>query len=136
MSTKRQQVEGQISLFDFIPEQKTEICGYVCDVEWCSMVCFKRRGYIWDKKAHSWVYGSDGKALRTKTRECDWDPEPAVPIDVRGLMDDPYCPKCGRGFWTETKKSEVDCERCPDCGTRLDWTPWHRLNDEENQREK
>ena len=51
------------------------------------------------------------------------------PVEIWGLMDDPYCPICGRGFWTESKKSEVDCDRCPDCGTRLDWTPWHRAND-------
>ncbi len=25
---------------------------------------------------------------------------------------------------------ELDCEQCPECGTRLDWTPWHRANDE------
>ena len=52
-------------------------------------------------------------------------------IDVRGICDDPYCPQCGRGFWTESKRSEVDCERCPDCHILLDWTPWHRVNDEE-----
>lgn len=53
------------------------------------------------------------------------------PIDVMGICDDPYCPKCGRGFWTESKRNEVDCKRCPDCGIRLDWTPWHLLNDED-----
>lgn len=47
-------------------------CERFCDVEWCSMVCFKRRGYIWDANAHSWVYGPDGIALRLKNRECDW----------------------------------------------------------------
>ena len=55
----------------------------------------------------------------------------AYPLDIMGISDDPYCPKCGRGFWTESKRSEVDCERCPDCGIRLDWTLWHRINDKE-----
>ena len=55
----------------------------------------------------------------------------AVPLDIKGIMDDPYCPVCGRGFWTESFRSEVDCDRCPECGIRLDWSPWHRLNDEE-----
>lgn len=54
-------------------------------------------------------------------------------IDVRGLCDDPYCPQCGRGFWTESTRSEVDCERCPDCHILLDWTLWHRINDDEPQ---
>ena len=53
------------------------------------------------------------------------------PLDIRGLCDDPYCPQCGRGFWTESSKSEVDCERCPDCHVRIDWTQWHRINDKE-----
>lgn len=57
--------------------------------------------------------------------------EPIVyDIDIRGLCDDPYCPQCGRGFWTEKNHSEVDCERCPDCQIRLDWTRWHKINDE------
>lgn len=59
------------------------------------------------------------------------DPNKAYPLDIMGICDDPYCPNCGRGFWTESKRSEVDCERCPDCGIKLDWTPWHRMNDEE-----
>lgn len=66
----------------------------------------------------------------------DFIPDPndkVYPLEIRGIMDDPYCPKCGRGFWTEKFRSEVDCDRCPDCGIRLDWTPWHRLNDEEEQ---
>ena len=58
--------------------------------------------------------------------------EPIYPLDIKGICDDPYCPKCGRGFWTESKRSEVDCERCPDCGIRLDWTLWHRINDKED----
>ena len=51
------------------------------------------------------------------------------PVEIYGLMDDAYCPKCGYCFW-ETR--ELDCERCPVCGIRVDWTPWHRINDEED----
>lgn len=47
-------------------------CERYCDVEWCSFVCFQRRGYIWDKNQHSWIYDEKGKAVRTKKRECDW----------------------------------------------------------------
>ena len=50
-------------------------CDRYCDCEWCSMMCFIKRGYIWDKTAHSFVYGEDGKAMRTKKRACDWNPE-------------------------------------------------------------
>lgn len=48
-------MEGQISIFDFLQRREInkkneflgEPCMY-CDVEWCSLVCFIRRGYIWD----------------------------------------------------------------------------------------
>lgn len=50
-------------------------------------------------------------------------------LDYKGLCMDPYCPKCGYPFWDYGPKSEVDCERCPECGIRVDWTLWHKLND-------
>lgn len=56
--------------------------------------------------------------------------EKVFELDIRGLCDDPYCPKCGYEFWTEGKRSEVDCERCPNCHIRVNWTRWHRVNDE------
>ena len=39
-----------------------EPCAY-CDVEWCSIACFKRRGYEWDS-FHRFIKGSDNKPLR------------------------------------------------------------------------
>ena len=50
------------------------------------------------------------------------------PVKIMGIMDDAYCPECDYCFW-ETK--ELDCDRCPKCGIRVDWTPWHQANDEE-----
>lgn len=48
-------------------------------------------------------------------------------VDIMGLCDDAYCPECGYSFkeWL----GEVDCD-CPQCKTKLDWTRWHRVNDE------
>ena len=56
-------------------------------------------------------------------------------LDIRGICDDPYCPQCGRGFWTESQRSEVDCERCPDCHVRISWARWHKINDKEESNE-
>lgn len=61
------QIIGQIGLFDTNPineenECLGEPCAH-CDVEWCSITCFIRRGYIWDK-VHRFVKDSDGKPLR------------------------------------------------------------------------
>ena len=50
------------------------------------------------------------------------------PVKIMGLCDDAYCPECNYCFW-ETR--ELDCKKCPICGTHVDWTPWHRANDEE-----
>ena len=51
------------------------------------------------------------------------------PVLLYGLMDDAYCPICRYGFpWWD-----ADQEECPMCHTRLDWTPWHRANDDEGE---
>jgi len=55
------------------------------------------------------------------------------PVVVKGFMSDAYCPKCDYCFW-ETR--ELDCDRCPRCGIRVDWKPWHRVNDEEESNVK
>ena len=52
-------------------------------------------------------------------------------LDIRGLCDDPYCPKCGYAFWTYGPNNEIDCERCPKCKIRVKWDGWHRANDDE-----
>lgn len=52
------------------------------------------------------------------------------PVDIRGLCDDAYCPSCG---YSLDEIKQLDCERCPVCGIRVDWTPWHRFNDEEQE---
>lgn len=53
------------------------------------------------------------------------------PLDIRGLCDDPYCPKCDYAFITYGSQKEIDCDCCPKCGIKVDWTHWHRMNDEE-----
>lgn len=50
------------------------------------------------------------------------------PVEIMGLCDDAYCPECNSSL-DETKY--LDCEKCPFCGLRIDWGPWHRMNDEE-----
>lgn len=58
--------------------------------------------------------------------------EPIYKLDIKGICDDPFCPQCGYEFETTRtcKNYEVDCERCPECHVKVDWTPWHRLNDQ------
>ena len=51
--------------------------------------------------------------------------EPKFPVLVMGYMDDAYCPKCRYSF----EDKETDVERCPVCGIKVDWTPWHNAND-------
>lgn len=61
--------------------------------------------------------------------------EKVYPIDLRGIMDDPYCSKCGYGFWDYGERSEVDCERCPVCKNKVDWSIWHKINGREDSDE-
>ena len=67
----------------------------------------------------------------------DWiaDRDKVREVGIIGLCDDPICSNCGYEFnMIEDKryniKSEIDCERCPKCKVRLDWSRWHRCNDE------
>lgn len=48
------------------------------------------------------------------------------PVEIKGLCNDAYCPKCNYALMPF---KENDLERCPHCGTKLDWQPWHRMND-------
>lgn len=72
------QIAGQINLFEEKPvNEKNDGLGDPCehcDVQWCSISCFLRRGYLWDK-FHRFIKGSDGKPLRRnlEERECKVD---------------------------------------------------------------
>ena len=54
--------------------------------------------------------------------------EKVYPVDIMGLCDDAYCPGC-KACLDEIKY--LDCQKCPHCGLRIDWGPWHHFNDEE-----
>lgn len=47
-------------------------------------------------------------------------------VDIRGICDDPYCPKCGQCLL-----DVVGCKTCLSCGTKLDWNTWYLVNDME-----
>lgn len=81
--------------------------------------------------------GSDGSVLVIKkgdtsvanilTREIvedirDEEAE-AVEVDVRGLLDDGYCPECNMCL-------DDLVEKCPSCGTLLSWNEWRKANGE------
>jgi len=54
------------------------------------------------------------------------DPNKVLEVDVRGLLDDAYCPNCEDGI----PDRFIDEPKCPWCGQRIVWTNWHRLNPE------
>ena|GEM_PF-6953368 len=54
------------------------------------------------------------------------EPKDKVPVIIKGLCDDAYCPKCDYAL-----DEHQSCDKaCPKCHTPLDWTPWHKLNDD------
>lgn len=69
------QIAGQINLFEEKPVNEINEClgepCVHCDVEWCSIKCFIRRGYIWDK-LNRFTKDSRGKPLRRdiENRDC------------------------------------------------------------------
>lgn len=74
-------MKGQMSLADFMSgitrkEEKEglgEPCEF-CDIEWCSIICFQRRGYIWDR-VNRFAKDENGNYLRKtkEMRECERD---------------------------------------------------------------
>lgn len=48
-------------------------CNRHCDVEWCSRICFERRGYMWNYNGHGWLRDDNGNKMIGKA-ECDWVP--------------------------------------------------------------
>ena len=58
------------------------------------------------------------------------DPNKVYELDIRGLCDDAHCPKCGYCFMDH----ETDMAACPVCHIRVDWTRWHRINDDDGVR--
>lgn len=51
-----------------------------------------------------------------------WSEQPQE-VDIRGICDDGYCPKCNCAL-------DDLVERCPECNTLLDWKRWRKLNAE------
>lgn len=49
-------------------------------------------------------------------------------VDIRGMLDNGYCPKCN--IWLDDL-----VEECPECHNKLDWTDWKNIN-EVNANEK
>jgi hypothetical protein len=53
--------------------------------------------------------------------------EPIFSVLIKGLCDDAYCPRCKACI---DDRKYLDSEKCPHCGLRIDWSPWHRANDD------
>lgn len=116
-------MDGQMNIFDFIPNPEEhpvrEPCGRRCDVAWCSLTCFLRRGYIVDKSTGKWARRADGKILRTKNRECDWKTAGEIDFSCFSSWKNPAnkngiilgkCPKDGKPKMTQPKKRCDECE--------------------------
>ena len=123
MREMSKQVKGQISIFEYLstlPKDCT-FSGHTCN-----------KKNLWDV-AHTLDDVSCPETCCRNCKEflcgarCNGAETKIYPVEIKGLMDDAYCPKCGYCFW-ETK--EMDCETCPSCGIRVSWEPWHRANDE------
>lgn len=128
----KKQIEGQISIFDYLAE-KNRVCQF------SQHTCNKTE--LW-KVAHTF---DDFTCPETCCRNCDIrccgarcngseEPKEKIyPVDIMGICDDAYCPKC-KVCLDELRY--LDCDRCPWCGIRIDWGPWHRMNDDEFGRQE
>ena len=58
------------------------------------------------------------------------EPETIHPVNIMDTCDDAFCPICGDGI---DEFKWMNCDRCPSCGARISWEPWHIMNDEDNR---
>lgn len=149
------ETHGKRILFDDIEVGKYYIADYsTASNNWFKIVFVKKKTedsimYVDDPKGIKGEWGW-GKSYSALTRKDDvnsdpntqagegasmgwWyliDEEIVYPVVIKGICDDAYCPKCDISineiFW-------MDCERCPYCGCRISWEPWHRANDKDNE---
>ena len=111
---------GQMSIYDFLedPEPVREPCGRHCSVEWGSLICFLRRGYVRDKETQKWARGHDGKILRTKNRECDWKSASEIDFSCFASWKNPEnkngitLGKCPHNDKLKMQQPRKKCEQC------------------------
>lgn len=122
------QIQGQITISEYLSSLK--ICEY------SGHTCNKRN--LWDVAITLDDVICPLKCCRQCQEllcgaRCNGAEVKVYPLDIRGLCDDAFCPKCGYMFTDYGTESEVDCEKCPECGIRVSWDLWHRINDKEEQ---
>ena len=49
-------------------------CNMACEVEWCSRICFEKRGNLWNYKGREWLRNKNGEILKRSNPECKWKP--------------------------------------------------------------
>lgn len=108
--------EGQFCLFEYLwtmhqkEDSKGQCTGWWKDgkVSWLNMPYDIGR-----KRVIRWKAAEEPKQ------------EP-VPVDIKGICDDGYCPECG-GMQDDL------AERCQYCGITLDWTRWKKIQGMEDK---
>lgn len=50
-------------------------------------------------------------------------------VQVKGMCDDPYCPKCN--YWLDDPRSRYG--ECPKCGAQIDFMRWFDMNGKEQK---
>jgi len=137
MKLDNYECEGQMTIFDFLKKSKPKIeppkelgtcifSGHTCNKQ-----------NLWEvADTLDEIYCPHVCCRKCNTRNCgarcngSEEPEKIIEVDCHGICDDPYCPVCNYEFRDWGEYSEVDCERCPQCNAKLDWSFWHRMNDE------
>ena len=73
-------MEGQLELFEAFPLRTP--CERHCECEWCSLMCFEKRGQFFDRVNRDWIRDSQGNILTSKNRVCDWEPSDHPEIEL------------------------------------------------------
>lgn len=116
------EMKGQITISEYLKdlEQRKRIC------EFSNHPCNKEE--LWKvAETLDYIYCPRTCCRACKERFCGarCNGSDAMPVDIKGICDDAYCPKCGHGF----SDGETDMPKCPECGIKVSWATWHRLND-------
>lgn len=114
-------MEGQIIIFDLQCEDEMEVqmpCNRKCSCAFGSILCFEKRGQMYDRIHREWCKDDSGKPLVRDTKECDWKPKSAYDIFHEDCRH--------RGWYRKATETEPGSHMCGYANKRLaqNWADW------------
>ena len=101
--------DGQMSIEDWLLTKEQEEsypirdCGRRCEFEFCSRLCFEKRGNVWDYSNNQWIRDEAGQIVKMTNPQCDYIPGMQTKQPI-------ICDECIFKFAEDCPNAAEDCE--------------------------